>query len=316
MVIAATGCAILDEPAIEWLFEHPGELLGTPSGEPLAIAMPNGAADEARRMLEHGGRATPSGRPTFVRKLRRKVNMLAISIADGKTAQAEWRLFVNAYKGVTDLITKYVWPRPAFYVTRLCARLHISPNMVTVTGMLLMFVAAWFFWQGQFAAGLGAAWVMTFFDTVDGKLARVTAQSSRLGDKLDHGTDMLHPPLWWWAVTRGIDQTDGTNDELLWTCFGVIFVCYILSRSVEEGFKKRFGFNAYMWRPFDSAFRLVIARRNIILLMLTIGLAVGALTESWIAVALWSVASLVVQIARLLMAERADHEETVRPWLA
>ena len=45
-------------------------------------------------------------------------------------------------------------------------------------------------------------WLMTFLDTVDGKLARVTVTSSRIGDVLDHGLDIIHPPLWYiaWGV--------------------------------------------------------------------------------------------------------------------
>jgi phosphatidylglycerophosphate synthase len=43
--------------------------------------------------------------------------------------------------------------------------------------------------------GLVLGRLMTFLDTVDGKLARVTVTSSRFGDVLDHGLDIIHPPL-------------------------------------------------------------------------------------------------------------------------
>jgi phosphatidylglycerophosphate synthase len=45
---------------------------------------------------------------------------------------------------------------------------------------------------------------MTFLDTVDGKLARVTLTSSRIGDVLDHGLDLLHPPFWYLAWGIGL----------------------------------------------------------------------------------------------------------------
>ena len=40
---------------------------------------------------------------------------------------------------------------------------------------------------------------MTFLDTVDGKLARVTLTSSPFGNVLDHSLDLIHPPFWYWA---------------------------------------------------------------------------------------------------------------------
>ena len=43
---------------------------------------------------------------------------------------------------------------------------------------ILVFAAAYLFYRSQLWAGLACAWGMTFLDTVDGKLARVTATSS------------------------------------------------------------------------------------------------------------------------------------------
>jgi phosphatidylglycerophosphate synthase len=316
MDVAAAASAVLDEAAISWLFAHPGEILGTPEGRALAVAVPNGEMARACRILESGGPIVPSGHSEFVRKLRRRVAVLALCVHEQPVRDVERRLYVNAYKGVTDLVTKYVWPWPAYYATRACAQLGITPNAVTFTGMLLMLLATWLFWHGEFASGLAAAWGMTFLDTVDGKLARVAARSSTFGNRLDHGTDILHPPLWWFAVTQGAAALDPGRSALLWQCFGVILIAYIISRLVEEAFKKRFGFNAFIWRPFDSYFRLIVARRNIMLLMLTVGTIVGALTESWVAAAAWNVASMLIQLIRLLAAIHRDRRETLRPWLA
>ena len=45
---------------------------------------------------------------------------------------------------------------------------------------------------------------MTFLDTVDGKLARVTLRSSPFGNVYDHSIDLIHPPFWWWAWIVGL----------------------------------------------------------------------------------------------------------------
>ena len=65
--------------------------------------------------------------------------------------------------------------------------------MVTCLGLLLTIVAGWLFFKGAIAVGLIAAWAMTFLDTVDGKLARVTVTSSRLGNGLiTEQTSFIH----------------------------------------------------------------------------------------------------------------------------
>src|SRR3546814_14504283 len=97
----------------------------------------------------------------------------------------EWRMFMGTYKGATDRVTKWIWPRPAFHATKLCARLGITPNQVTFASLLLVIAAFTWFWQGDWLPGLLAAWGMTFLDTVDGKLARITLRSSRLGNVFD-----------------------------------------------------------------------------------------------------------------------------------
>ena len=114
-------------------------------------------------------------------------------------------MFMGTYKGATDLVTKYLWPRPAFYVTRALAPTSITPNIVTALSAVCVVLAFWLFWEGYFLAGLVSAWLMTFLDTVDGKLARTTLTSSKWGDVFDHGIDLIHPPFWYaaWALGLG-----------------------------------------------------------------------------------------------------------------
>ena len=112
-------------------------------------------------------------------------------------------LFSWSYKGVTDLVTKFVWPKPARHVVRFCARIGASPNMITTLGLILVIAACWLFERQYYFEGLLAGWIMTFLDTVDGKLARVTIQSSRFGHLFDHLIDLFHPPFWYiyWGMS-------------------------------------------------------------------------------------------------------------------
>ncbi|MEM7240261.1 MAG: CDP-alcohol phosphatidyltransferase family protein, partial [Pseudomonadota bacterium] len=182
-------------------------LARAPVGTVLSDARGHVAGFRASTGTEIGG-PSPNGAVTgselagrYDRVLRKRTDPTVL--APETTAQAEQALFDASYKGVTDFVTKHVWPVPALVVTRWCAARGISPNQVTYASLVLVFLTFWLFWQGLFISGLVAAYAMTFLDTVDGKLARVTLTSSKFGDVLDHGTDLIHPPFWWWAWVVG-----------------------------------------------------------------------------------------------------------------
>lgn len=319
LALVADASAVIDDATLGWLAGNEGTIIASASGRPLAVVVAAERSAAAADALAGEDRGFAVERPTgrqFVRKLRRRVELGAHSLLDEPEAAIERRLFDQAYKGVTDVVTKYAWPWPAFHVTRACARLGISPNAVTWAGLVLVLLAGWLFYGGELAAGLAAAWAMTFLDTVDGKLARVTVTSSAFGNLLDHGTDILHPPVWWFCLANGLAQLEPARSAAIWTALWVILGCYVAGRAVEIGFHRGFGFNAYIWKPFDSAFRLVVSRRNIILLAMTAGLILGAPVGAFLLSAAWSVVSTIVQLVRIGQAFAQRRSGTVSSWLA
>ena len=318
LIVVADASAVLDDAAMAWLVDHQGTVIASLQGRPLAVAVrpqdENRAVEALRGMPTGLAVAHPPG-DVFVRKLRRRVGLGAFSLREEPARVVERRLFDNVYKGVTDVVTKWAWPGPAFLVTRACANLGISPNMVTWLGFALVILAGLLFYQGALGAGLAAAWLMTFLDTVDGKLARVTGTSSAFGNLLDHGTDVLHPPVWWYCLAQGIATISPEMAGLVWSSLWIILACYVAGRGIEIAFHKTFGFNPYIWRPFDSSFRLVVSRRNIILLIVTLGLVAGAPADAFILCAAWSIVSTVIQLVRLGQAFSARRSRTVTSWL-
>ncbi len=216
----------------------------------------------------------------------------------------ESRLFTWSYKGVTDLVTKWAWPRPARWVVGRCVRLGLQPNHVTVAGLLLVVMAGLFFVRGWYGWGLLAGWVMTFLDTVDGKLARVTVTSSRFGHYFDHIIDLVHPPIWYilWGLGLGVSQLDIIAISLSATLW-LISVGYVVGRLVEGVFLAWLGkFGIFCWRPVDSYFRLITARRNPCMLLLTAGALLGYPDWGLAAVAVWTVLTSGFLCVRLVMA--------------
>ncbi len=79
--------------------------------------------------------------------------------------------------------------RLARWVARHLARTAISPNMVTLAGMIMGLCAAWLFARGDAtAANWGAALFMAaaWTDHLDGELARASGKTSRFGHYFDH----------------------------------------------------------------------------------------------------------------------------------
>lgn len=243
--------------------------------------------------------------------LKKKDPPYVLPILRCNQAALESELFAASYKGVTDLVTKWLWPWPAFMTTRLCVQLGLKPNHVTLLSLVLAVLAGVAFWYGAFGIGLIMAWLMTFLDTVDGKLARVTLTSSKVGDILDHGLDIIHPPLWYlvWGVGLMTTTTPLTNLELFtW----LMFIGYIGGRLCEGAFQFWLAsFDIFIWRKVDSFHRLITARRNPNLILLTAGWIVDRPDIGFILVVLWHCLSTFFLICRLFIAWQSRSRDGV-----
>ena len=294
---------VYDAALVSGLAEAPGALLRRPEdGLPVAAHLPprvEGATAVAEALEAGRGADDPAFaglRPAspnalagaYNKALRKRGEAYLLRLAPETRRAVEWRMFGGSYKGVTDFVTKHVWPRPAFHATRACAALGITPNMVTAASLALVFAALWWFWQGAWLPGLLAAWVMTFLDTVDGKLARVTLTSTKFGNLFDHLIDLIHPPFWWLAWIVGCAAA-GTPLAHPVAVGAVIVGGYVLQRLLEGLFQLQNGMmHIHVWRRFDSFFRLIIARRNPNLVLLTAAALLGRPDLGILAVAAWT----------------------------
>jgi len=68
---------------------------------------------------------------------------------------------------------------------------RLTPNMVTVLGMVSTFVALYFYSQGQFILGIIFQQLTLVMDAIDGKLARLTKQTSPFGKLYDNIVDRM-----------------------------------------------------------------------------------------------------------------------------
>ena len=89
-------------------------------------------------------------------------------------------------------------------------------------------------------------------------------------------------------------------------------------RLVEGTFQRFLGtFGIFCWRPFDSYHRLVTARRNPNLILLTAATLVGRPDIGLIAVAGWTIISTLMLLGRLILASYTRMSTgPLQTWLA
>ena len=320
-VIFIRSDALVDQPLIPVLAKRPNLLLVSDENETALAVTLNGLEAEAAAAMLAGEGLSPGKLKLLVRSpatldvafwkgLRKRETPYADAVGQANKAALEWRMFMATYKGATDFVTKHVWPRPAFHVTRALADTTVTPNMVTTVSAVAMVLAFWLFMNGFFIAGLAAAWFMTFLDTVDGKLARTTLTSSKWGDVFDHGIDLIHPPFWYaaWAWGLMLGATAWSAETLYWL-LGVIIAGYVLQRLMEGAAIGWLGLEIHIWRKIDTFFRQITARRNPNLALLTVFSLVGLPDWGFAAVAAWTAICLVlhgVQLVQAFNAKPAD----------
>lgn len=251
-------------------------------------------------------------------QLRKRERPFVLPLTPANLPAIERASYYGAYKGVTDVLTKYLWPVWAFHLTRLAARIGATPNMVTALGTLLCVAATVLFWWGWFWSGLAAGLVFMVLDTVDGKLARCTVTSSAIGNAWDHGIDLVHPPFWWWAWGVGCAAYGrALSDTAFWWVMATMLFGYVAQRLIEGAFIVRFKMHIHVWERFDSWFRLWTARRNPNMVILFAFLVIQRPDWGIVAVAGWTVLSLIVHLVRLFQAMAArSRGDAIVSWLA
>ncbi|NIA71493.1 CDP-alcohol phosphatidyltransferase family protein [Pelagibius litoralis] len=328
-VILVRADAVIDGPLVKALLEAPGSVLlanGPHQGTPLAAHATSDFPAAAAVLREEPGVAMPTGlQPvraaelgaSYWKALRKREEPYALLPSPHDLAQTEWRMFMGTYKGATDFVTKWLWPRPAFYVTRLCARLGITPNQITALSLVSVIAAFYWFWQGSWWLGLLAGWLMTFLDTVDGKLARITLRSSKFGNFFDHSIDLIHPPFWYLAWGIGLQQGPlALAPDDLAIVLTVIVGGYLLQRVIEGISIWRFRLEIHIWRRVDTWFRLVTARRNPNLVLLTLATVAGWPDVGLAAVAVWTAVCLLLHGLQLVQAWWATRNgQKLRSWM-
>jgi phosphatidylglycerophosphate synthase len=268
----------------------------------------------AERLLDAGTAAAlpDDAFSGFVRRLRRTLPYHLFRVESrARAARIERFLFWSNYKGSTDIFTRYVYPPAVWLLVRPLARARVHPNWVTLVSIVLALGAVPLWATGHFVTGFVMAYAMSVLDSVDGKLARLTFTDSEIGNLLDHGLDMVHPPLWYlaWAYGIGI-AAEGWGSTLGRAAIAIVCL-YAIDRAVLKIYPKVFGRAFHTHSRMDGMVRSFIARRNISLPIFTLGWIVGLGREAFYLIVAWQAATTLYHAARtfwILAIEKAQRK--------
>lgn len=214
----------------------------------------------------------------------------------------ENHMYEANFKGTMDFIATYIYKYPVREITRFLSHYpFITPNYITFLSIVSSFAVPLLFATGYFGLAILIGWCMFIFDSVDGKLARLTVRLSRTAGIIEHATSAPAIFLWFaglaWHFTDGrLLAFDNTNAVAGW----ILMILYFVDKGVCGGFKMKFKREIYDFSHVDKMFHLIACRRAIILLIITIGYFLHDAEYSFYFLAFWMICSFLFHLFRVI----------------
>lgn len=291
VVLATTATSLIDARLYGFLAKQEHDIAVSDDGAVIArlsaaTRLEPEAVDLNRALNNNISWLSQADFPSFVPKLRRNTPFYLFSVATpDHRRKIERFLFWSNYKGSTDFFTKYVYPPLVWLLVPPLARARIHPNVVTIISIILTFAAVPLFASGYFFWGFVCAYSMSVLDSVDGKLARLTFTDSAIGNVLDHGLDLVHPPFWYCAWAWGLSAGDWRSPVFVASLW--MLGLYILDRLILKIYPTIFGRGLHTHAKLDAFVRTFISRRNINLPLFTVGYPLGFGVQTIYLIVVW-----------------------------
>ena len=236
-----------------------------------------------------------AGQDDYVVNMRRRVRPVCFSAPAGQNYRVAERVILDsAQNGTLDLPAYIHGPIETAIISLLC-KTRITPNQITIGGFFIGCSATAAFALGRVGLGILAALIFGIVDGLDGKQARVKIETTQRG-KWEHHLDYFIENSWWAAIAFHLWRS-GQFPNVFY-----FFALLVGSRLLHEFAKRR----ATMAQgrllddvaPFDRAFRLIAARRNVYVWILACGFLLDAFPQSYAVICGWAAFSAAVHLVR------------------
>ena len=174
-------------------------------------------------------------------------------------------------------------------VARFMERVGLTPNAVTLIGLLIAIGGAWLIAVGQWHIGGAVALFGGVFDMFDGALARMTGRASKFGALLDSVIDRVSEAVTLFGILAYYLLSDNDIGAALVyaAIIGSIMVSYMRARSEGLGIDCKVG---VMTRPERVA-----------------AIGIGLIAAHWIAVVMPVVLGTIAALTAVTAVHRLSH---------
>ncbi len=231
----------------------------------------------------------------YIVSMRRHVRPLCFRAAQEQDRRLAERIILNsAQNGTLDLPAYIHGPIETAIISLLC-KTRITPNQITIVGLIIGCSATAAFVVGRVGLGILAALIFGIVDGLDGKQSRVKIETTERG-KWEHHLDYLIENSWWLAFAFHLWRS-GQFPNVFY------FLALLIGSHLSDEFAKRRvkiakGRLLDDVAPFDRAFRLIAARRNVYVWILACGFLLHAFPQSYAIICGWAAVSAAVHLAR------------------
>jgi phosphatidylglycerophosphate synthase len=220
---------------------------------------------------------------------------------------AERMILDSAQNGTLDLPAYLHAPIETALISLLC-KTPITPNQITIAGLIIGCSATVAFVTGHIGLGILAALIFGIVDGLDEKQARVKIETTERG-KWEHHLDYLIENSWWAAIAFYLWRSGQFPNAFYF--LALLIASHLLDESAKRWAKIVKGRLLDDVAPFDRAFRLIAARRNVYAWILACGFLLHAFPQSYAIICGWATVSAAVHLVRSIWISRASRRRIV-----
>ncbi|MHA2028551.1 MAG: sugar phosphate nucleotidyltransferase [Candidatus Kariarchaeaceae archaeon] len=210
---------------------------------------------------------------TYISKMRQDVELWWLDIDTSEDLnRAKHMIIENASKNPSDVLATYIHKPIENKIVSYIANFKISPNQITIFANILAYTATILFFTGFLLYASIITFLVGIVDGLDGKLARVKLQSTKLG-LLEHSFDLLFE--FSWIVALSLFLFRSTEDATALFLALLIIVCVSFYRHIYDQFRKASGISLDDFGYFERKFKRIAGRRNLFNVSILSGILIG-----------------------------------------
>ena len=261
--------------------------------------------NELTRRIDHGkiDVIDAAKQDDYIVSMRRHVRPVCFRVPLEQDRRVAERIVLDsAQKGTLDLPAYVHAPIETALISVLC-KTPITPNQITIAGLIIGFSATVAFVTGRIGLGILVALIFGIVDGLDGKQSRVKIETTERG-KWEHHLDYLIENSWWAAIAFYLWRSGQFPNAFYF--LALLIASHLLDESAKRWAKIVKGRLLDDISPFDRAFRLIAARRNVYVWILACGFLLHAFPQSYAIICGWATVSAAIHLVRSIWIDRSS----------